>query len=425
MSDADSRLVRLLGGAALAPLRARLRSRYQRGRSSGVVTLGNLSVAERDALAGLLGRRPSEAGSLRFDIAELDARLRDAGLAHSLRHALELLDGPMVDLAAARAETARNWEAMRAQATDSRLAAFLSDGRGLGLLKRLAVRLPVAQQFIGQAQAVLAQLPAGAVTRSHLAARVLGDAHALDPGSPVATIVLAVLRRAKTGDDERDGEETTRELWAAAGVLVNELARPVLFLNLPGRAGDPSGEPAYLSLRALMRVRREWDVASRDVYVCENPNLIAIAADSLGPQCAPLVCTDGMPAAAQRALLSQLALAGARLHYHGDFDWPGIVIANTVIELFGAVPWRFGAADYSAALDEEGVETRPLAGAASEARWDSALTAAMQARRRAIDEEALAARLMQDLDTCRKQALPNPGSVCYSSPPRENDNEIK
>jgi uncharacterized protein (TIGR02679 family) len=425
MSEADARLARLLGGTALALLRARLRSRYQRGRSGGVVTLGNLSGVERDALAGLLGRRPSAAGSLRFDIAELDARLMEAGLASSLRHALELLDGPVIDLVAARAETARQWNAMRATATEPRLAAFLSDGRGLGLLKRLAARLPAAAQLLGQVQAVLARLPAPAVTRSHLAAQLLGDAHALDPGSPVATLVLAVLRRERAGAD--DDDETVRALWAAAGVLVNELARPVLFLNLPGSlAGSaPSGEPAYLSLRALMRSAPAWAVASRDVFVCENPNLVAIAADALGAYCAPLVCTDGMPAAAQRALLSQLATAGARLRYHGDFDWPGIAIANTVIEAFGAAPWRFGAVDYRIALDEGADATRPLDGAVVDARWDDALTEAMHDHGRAIDEEALAAGLMSDLDTRIKQALQNTGAVRYNSPPAENDNEIK
>lgn len=429
MSDANPRLERLLGGAALAPLRARLRSRYQRGRSSGTVTLGNLKETERDALAGLRGRRPSEAGSLRFDIAELDVRLADAGLASSLRHALELLDGPIVDLVAARAESARNWETVCALATDGRLAAFLSDSRGLGLLKRLAAHLPAAAHLIGQVQAVLAQLPAAAVTRSHLAAQLLGDAHALDPRSPVATIVLAVLRRERAGSDDPEAEETVRELWAAAGVLVNELARPVLFLNLPGSAGasveSPSGEPDYLSLRALMRSAPVWDVGSGDVYVCENPNLVAIAADALGAQCAPLVCTDGMPAAAQRALLSQLALAGARLHYHGDFDWPGIVIANTVIDMFGAFPWRFGATDYRSAVDSNAQATRILAGAAVDARWDGALTQAMQMQGRAIDEEALAASLLRDLDMRRKQSLPETRSICYDSPPHENDNEIK
>lgn len=121
------------------------------------------------------GAAPSDAGSLRFDIAELGARLRDAGLATSLRHALELFDGPLVDFAAASAEMARNWEGARALATDSRQADFLSDGRDLGLLKRRAVHVPVAQQLMGQLQAVLAQLPATAVTRSHLAAQLLGE----------------------------------------------------------------------------------------------------------------------------------------------------------------------------------------------------------------------------------------------------------
>ena len=409
MSEADPRLARLLGGAALAPLRTRLRSRYQRGRTAGIVTFGKLSEEERAALAGLLGRRPSAAGSLRFDIAELDARLKEAGLASSLRQALELLDGPVTDLAAVRVATARAWDAVRAQASDSRLAAFLADGHGLGLLKRLAGRQPAAQQLIAQVQAVLAQLPAAAIPRSHLAAQVLGDAHALDPGRPVATLVLAVLRSARAGGDEQNGEETARALWAGAGVLVNELARPVLFLNLPDSAGGRRGEPAYLSLRALLRAPPEWQLASRDVYVCENPNLVAIAADALGPQCAPLVCTEGMPAAAQRALLAQLAAAGARLHYHGDFDWPGIAIANTVIDQFGAFPWRFGAADYCAALDKEVEVTRPLAGTVAEARWDKALTAAMLARGRAIDEEALAASLVQDLNLQAKTRLADSG----------------
>ena len=408
MNDTRARLVRLLGGDALAPLRARLRSRYQRGRSTGVVTLNNLNGAERNALAGMLGRRASDAGSLRFDIAELDARLRDAGLAPSLREALELIDGPLIDLAAARADSAREWESVRAMAVDPRLAAFLADGRGLGLLKRLATRLPVAAQLIEKTQAVLARLPAAAVTRSHLAAQMLGDAHALDPGSPVVTVVLAVLRHGRAGEDDGEVEETVRELWAAAAVLVNELARPVLFLNLPHNAGGiaPNGEPAYLSLRALMRAAPQWDVAQRDVYVCENPNLVAIAADALGPHCAPMVCTDGMPAAAQRTLLFQLAAAGARLQYHGDFDWPGIAIANTVMTKFGAFPWRFGATAYEAALHDILAATRPLTGNAVNACWDSALSAAMHTCGHAIDEEAVAASLLGDLDR-RQPVLDN------------------
>ena len=102
------------------------------------------------------------------------------------------------------------------------------------------------------------------------------------------------------------------------------------------------GEPVHLSLRSLLRRPPTWHVAQRDVFVCENPNIVAIAADRLGAACAPLACTDGMPSAAQQTLLAQLAAAGARLRYHGDFDWPGLVIGNFVMREFGAEPWRFG-----------------------------------------------------------------------------------
>lgn len=184
-------------------------------------------------------------------------------------------------------------------------------------------------------------------------------------------------------------------------MLVNELARPVLLLNLPVAADAipvcQPGEPAYLSLRQLLRATPRWDVASRDVFVCENPNLVAIAADQLGPASAPIICTDGMPAAAQRTLLGQLAQAGARLHYHGDFDWPGIQIANHVRRTWGARPWRLARADYEAAVAAAPQVRHDLTGAAVDASWDATLAAAMQAHGRAIAEEAVAAALLADL----------------------------
>jgi uncharacterized protein (TIGR02679 family) len=102
-----------------------------------------------------------------------------------------------------------------------------------------------------------------------------------------------------------------------------------------------------------------------------------------------------MPAAAQRTLLAQLAKAGARLHYHGDFDWPGIRIGNIVTRDFGARPWRFGAADYAAAAGVASGEV--LAGAPAAASWDAALAPAMAQRGLAIPEEGVAAALLPDL----------------------------
>lgn len=424
------RLQRLLGGAALQSLRQRLRRRYQRGIEGGGMTLSGLSEAERAALSGLLGRRPGAGASMRIDIGDLDVALRRAGLADSLRHALEMLDGAISNLAAARLDAQERWESTRAACGEPRLAALIGEARGLGLLKRLSGADPeLAQRLCGAAGRVLSALPARALARSHLAADLLGDAHALDSGRPVGSLVLAALRRggeptadAPPEDDEPasaaasggDIAETAREIWASAGVLVNELARPALFLNLPVQQGAGRlGEPAYLSLRALLRAPPAWAVAGRTVFVCENPNLVAIAADALGTRCAPLVCTDGMPAAAQRTLLTQLKLAGARLRYHGDFDWPGIVIGNVLMRQFGAEPWRFHAVDYHAAVAAATGERRPLGQSRVAALWDAGLGAAMIACDRAIDEEAVAQTLFEDLgDAPPEKALANvPGPL--------------
>ena len=110
-----------------------------------------------------------------------------------------------------------------------------------------------------------------------------------------------------------------------------------------------------------------------------------------------MVCTDGMPAAAQRCLLSQLAGQGARLCYHGDFDWAGLRIGNHVMREHAAQPWRFGAQDYAAAVGTARGLAKPLEGKPVEATWDRALAVAMQEHQVSIAEEALAASLLPDL----------------------------
>lgn len=390
------RLEQLLGGEALARLRGVLRRRFALGRGTAALKLTNLSEAERDALSSLAGLRYRRASSLSVSLDVLDEALQRAGLATSLRHALELLDGVIPDHAERRQAEQSAWTAALSDHHDHpHTAAFLARSEGRALLRRLASRdAGRAGQLLQQVRVVLERLPVHGLPRSQLAAETLGDAHALDRGRPIAALVLSILR---VPEDTRD-----RDTWARVGVLVNELAKPVLVLNLPAEDGTSAGrlaerarsfgEPIHLSLRALLRAPTSWRVRDRTVFVCENANFIAMAADRLGARCAPLVCTDGMPSASQRTLLGQLVAAGAHLKYHGDYDWSGVAIGNYVIRTFDAEPWRFDAASYTPAGG------RPLTGRQVEAVWDARLAPKMAAAAMVMEEELVAAALLEDLD---------------------------
>ena len=401
-SAIDERLVRLLGGAELSDLRARLRRRYELGPADGKlpsIQVGKLNQTERAALASLVGRKGGVAASITIDVSAVDRALSDAGIAPSLRTALELLDGPIIHRETELSRIRDSWTSVLAGCTHTDLIVYLSSPVNFGVLKRLSGNQPNSASLIcRQTEGILGRLPAAGAPRAQIAAELLGDAHGLDSARPVATLTLAVLRSRSSTDTGDD-----RDTWAAVGILVNELARPALFLNVPcsGLPVSP-GEPQYASLRLLARRPPDWTVASRPILVFENPNLVAILADQLGTACPPVVCVDGHLGAAQRTILKQLKESGADLRYHGDYDWPGISIANYVIAKYGAVPWHFSAADYVAAAKSAPQLAIPLSGRPVIASWDADLTTAMIKAGIKIEEEAIAERI---IDLLGKESL--------------------
>jgi uncharacterized protein (TIGR02679 family) len=407
------RLHRLLGPPALSRLRERLRRRLERGRSlGGTLTLTDASADERRAIESLLGRRPGTGRNLTVDLDALDAMLQRSAAAPDLASAVEALTGPVVDRRAAEQRDAEAWAALwqqaepAAQARD--LGVWLAGVRADGLLRRLAGDAETAAALLHQVWHVADALPAGGLALSTFAARQVGDAHGLDPGRPLATLVRRVLtaRYPDVGEDSDDAHT----LWAAAGVRIGGgLTSRVAVLNLPASPDTATGrslaslnaraEPAWLTLRQLLDDAPAWSVAGACIHVCENIAVVAEAADRLGAAAAPLVATDGQPSGATVVLLRALRAAGAQLAYHGDFDWGGVHIGNRVIGDLGARPWRFDAAAYRAALAKHA--GRDLEGRPAEARWDSDLAPAMRYHARALDEERLIATLVADLDPTR------------------------
>jgi uncharacterized protein (TIGR02679 family) len=405
------RLRRLLDGEELRWLVERVRLRLERGLGlDGTVALEPATEAQRRAVARLLGRPVGRGASLHVSLPALEAVLRRGGLAPDLTTAIEALGGPVVDRAAERAATEAVWAAAFAAAEQAAerhpaLAPWVEWLRGTGLLRRLADGDPAkARELAEQAVAVLERLPAGGQPLSVLAAAAVGDGHLLDPDRPLATLVLraaAVIGGIPPGD----GAEWRRTVWASVGVLGGELTNPVLTLNLPG---DPltvtgralavwadAGQPVHLSARQLLRDPPRLAVRGRSVFVCENPTVVAETANRLGARAAPVVCANTHPGAAATVLLRRLVAAGARLRYHGDFDWPGITIANGVIGRFGARPWRLDADAYRSAAAELGGPR--LRGGPVTATWDPGLTEAMLAVGVKVEEERVLDDLLTDL----------------------------
>src|ERR1700757_1386584 len=143
------------------------------------------------------------------------------------------------------------------------------------------------------------------------------------------------------------------------------------------------------------------------VRICENPVVIAAAADELGSRCPPLVCVGGQASAAGWRLLDMLASGGAEFRYHGDFDWGGIRIASAVRQRVGQGqprwhPWRYDRDAYEAVamavLAVRGAARPPrLAGEPVATPWDPGLTAAMTRHGVRVEEELSLDTLLADL----------------------------
>jgi uncharacterized protein (TIGR02679 family) len=253
----------------------------------------------------------------------------------------------------------------------------------------------LAKNLLDSAMEIAQRLPAQGIPLAQLAAVSTGDSHALDAGRPLAALLMQL-----SNDSEI---EDRRDIWASLGVLCDELSAPVLTLNLVSssdgttsralRLHAEAGEPYRLSTRQLLREPLAFDTTGdATVYVCENPTVLGAAANRLGRTSAPIICTEGQPRTACRVLLGRLAESRVVLAYHGDFDWPGIHIANVVHRRHGFTPWRFSAADYCRASG-----SLPLTGTPVEASWDPDLRQAMVESGRAIHEEQLLEALLSDL----------------------------
>jgi uncharacterized protein (TIGR02679 family) len=380
------------------------------GDLSGSVSLGHPGDAERRAIIGITGQyRDVQTSRIAVRLADLDQAVREA-TGRGLRELLAEQGGPLRDRPAERGALASLRDAALREAEASSL--HRSCGWYRDWLAEMArdgglTRLINAGEQVRFAQAVrvleyLDRRSGGPVLLPALAADVTGDTKALNHGTVLSTLLLRALAL-KTGTGRPGTAGERRDLWEANGVVVDDLASRVLVLNVPAAGRGLAewlsgaarlGVPFYATLHQLMNL--PLTISGALVRVCENPAVLRRAAGELGPAAAPLLCTEGRPSTAFHLLARAVVSGGGELRYHGDFDWPGLAIARSVLDRHGARPWRLGAADYTAGL--RSVPDAPrLTGAPQPTPWDPGLADAMSAAGRVVYEESVADALLADL----------------------------
>jgi uncharacterized protein (TIGR02679 family) len=275
---------------------------------------------------------------------------------------------------------------------------WLSSVRQRGRLARLAVDDPAA--LLNEALDCLGWLTANRdinlvspLPLPVAAARLFGDAHALDVDKPLGTVVADAVFAVSACDD-------LRTAWLTFGIQLDSVSTSALTFMLPGAFGSlvatarETAEPLRVTHRMLdhghgLAVRR-----GEVVWLCENPSILTLAADRLGHSCQPLVCLEGMPSSVTGRVLAMLGQAGAVVRAHADFDLGGVAIMSHVTARYGVEPWRMRRDDYVAALGSPSSVLGHVIGATP---WDPQLGPVMNLHRRAVQEEAILDALLSDL----------------------------
>jgi uncharacterized protein (TIGR02679 family) len=380
-------------------IRDRLESRGLDNR--GRVRLPPLPQQARLAMTTLLGRAPTT----QVDLGLIERALIDLEVGSDLPAAMRNLGyAPSLERAQRRTERLRRTEALAAArgATRSWPEAWgdewIDDVIRAGLLSRLDTQQAVTQ--VHSVRRVLDQLdessPDRSISRTDLAALVLGSSHALDAGTALEAMMSRALTRKYT--DCEAGED----VWELAGVHTDQVSGAALTWALPilptsglhalAAAAARARVPVHLT-RSALTAHPVHVKAGTTVLVAENPRVVEAAAQ-WGSTC-PVITTNGNPSAAVRLLLDQLLDSSAHLLYHGDFDAPGLAICARMQQI-GLHPWRMDTDNYKSAVAAalaDGVElpaeTRPV----GSTPWDPSLQVALTETGRIVHEE----RLLNDL----------------------------
>jgi len=425
----------LLGTTSMAPLIKNLDRRFgKRSNLEGSTTLSGAASETIEAVTALLGQPPKSGSRLTIRIANLDEAIVNATGVGLIEALTILLGRAPQHPAEQRRQTRSQWQREslaletrltdRGEIRDDVIGLLVDRYRSTALQRHVEGDLERATAECLRLHDCLIGLPLSTPTSlAVFATERLGDSHALDRGQLIRRWLADAIKAIDPADDGAIeplvaplrttlNEAAIRDRFDRVGIVVDELSSSVLILNLVPDGQDylaeqlrlaaSVGEPLRITFRMLRRWPLRFPLAHDMVSVCENPSVLAEAANRFGQDCRPIICIEGFPSHAATLFCERLRRSGIAMRYHGDFDASGLLIASQMILGLGMQPWRMSASDYLAAWGKSQLQ---LAADASlpATPWSETLSATMRNCGKSLLEETVLETLLEDLLDARSE----------------------
>ncbi|PLR79071.1 TIGR02679 family protein [Bacillus sp. V3-13] len=203
--------------------------------------------------------------------------------------------------------------------------------------------------------------------------RVTGNPHAFDRNKPVGKLLLHLLASNQMEEAGQKAFQWTQteqinELLLNYGLLRDDLWS---FVTCRGFTAHQNGQehPVWkvaaewgtvmnVPIRELVGLERIMPSIGKTVWVLENSGVCSAIMDEVADQ--PIACTHGQFKAASWIFFDRLVESGCTIHYAGDIDPEGLLMAQRLKNRYpeNVKIWRMDPDSYEMAISEERVEDR-------------------------------------------------------------------
>ncbi|TQK53284.1 uncharacterized protein (TIGR02679 family) [Brevibacillus sp. AG162] len=362
------------------------------GYLGGKVSLRSMTLAEAEALTGLLNR-PFDTGTTEtIRVTDIEQGLMKTKFSEvTLQDILEGYFGE--SLVSKKEEQLQNlqvwnefWEEVLVEtsAYNHRLAKEwiqgLSQHEGVGAMavrqwwntspqdvKRWLLLVVKVIHYLDRME------PTAYIRLPVLSTHMTGYPHAFDMNSPLGRLLLYALCYIGGKNAPTNSEDIMQILYDHR-ILRDDLSSQVVVSGICGKNDWGSSEVGNkkevvsLPLRTVVRCTDFEPYLQKEppkrVWIVENPSVFSSLLDQWEHEfeerpLPPLVCSSGQFSLAVLALCDRLVSAGCQLHYSGDFDPEGFQMAVRLWRRYGAgniLFWRYTPEDYASVTQDIHIE---------------------------------------------------------------------